>query len=127
MNLEELSTEPHPTPKKRASLLSWLASAQSFTLSALIHACLLLTLGGTVLFHQISEPPDFQAEADGLVSNDPVATPPQQQQPQMTQPTYSGAAPSTASVASAPSQFAALTTTNLTTSTFNMASMATNV
>jgi hypothetical protein len=127
MNLAELSTPAPPERKKRFSLLAWMASAQSFTLSALIHACLLLTLGGTVLFHHYSDPPDFEAEADGLVSNETAAQPPPPSEPQIQQPQYSGAAPSTASVASAPSQLAALTTTNLTTSTFNMSALASTV
>ena len=105
-------------------MLAWLASAQSFTWSALIHAFLLITLGGTVLFQKYSEPPDFQAEPGGLVSNDPTPPPPDQAQPQLQQAQYSGTAPNVASVAQAPSQLAALTTTNLTTSSFNMSSLA---
>ena len=124
MNAAELPPSQPPTIKRRVTILSWLANAQSFTWSALIHALLVLTLGGTVLFQKYSEPPDFQAEPGGLVSNDPTPPPPDQAQPQIQQPQYSGAAPDTASVAQAPSQLAALTTTNLTTASFNMSSLA---
>lgn len=124
MNAAEL---PSPSPrliKKRSPLLNWLASAQSLTWSTLLHAILLLTLGSTVLFQKYSDPPDFQAEPGGLVSSDPTPPPPEQSQPQLQQEQYSGTAPNVASVAQAPSTLAALTTTNLTTSTFNMASLA---
>ena len=78
-------------------------------------------LGGTVLFKKYSEPPDFAAEPGGLVSPDTANIKPPEDQPQLSQPTFSPSTPNVASVPTAPSQLAALTTTNLTTSSFSMA------
>jgi hypothetical protein len=68
--------------------------------------------------------PDFQADPGGLVSSDPQVTPPSDPQPALDNPTMSTNAPNVSAVPTAPSQLAALTTTNLTTSSFSMASQS---
>jgi hypothetical protein len=124
------STTIHP-PSIRVSrrsissvLIDKLSSAQSFTFSTLIHAVLVLLLGGTVLFKHYSQPPDFAAPPGGLVSNDETVQPPPDPQPQLQQPSYAQAAADIAAVATAPSAVASITTSNLTTPSFNMASLA---
>ena len=68
------------TPAKRNAigvlLIELMARAQSLTLSTLIHAVLVLIIGGSVLFKHYSAPPDFTAEPAGLVSNDQIVQPP---------------------------------------------------
>ena len=90
----------------------------------LLHAVIVILIGGTVLFEQHRDLPDFTAPAEGLVSNDPVAQPPPEDRPQLQQAAYAAAAPNLSNVATAPSNIAAITTTNLTTSSFNMSALA---
>jgi len=115
---------PIETSLRRPSILVWATKVQSLTVSTLIHALLVLLLGGTVLFKKYHEPPDFAAEPGGLVNNDPAAQVPPETQPQLSDPTMSVSTPNVSAVPTAPSQLAALTTTNLTTSNFAMASQA---
>jgi hypothetical protein len=105
-------------PPRRSSLITYLSRAQSLTMSTLLHAFLVIMLGGTVLFKKYMDPPDFTAEPGGLVSNDPVAVPPQEQSPQLASPSASSTA--SAPVPTAPSMQSALTTTNLITPSFAM-------
>jgi len=93
---------------------------QSLTFSTVIHAFLVLFLGGTVLFKKYTEPPDFAAEPGGLVASDVSAQPPPEAPPQMSSPSFSQQTPNVSAVPTAPSQLAALTTTNMTTSSFSM-------
>jgi hypothetical protein len=115
MNAATLSPDSHP---RRSTLLAWMGRAQSLTMSMLLHAVLVMVLGGAVLFQKFAEPPDFTAEPGGLVS-DSVSVPQEQQQPQLSKPEFSAAA--SASVPTSPSLQTALTTTNLATPTFAMA------
>lgn len=101
------SAESHSS--ERRSLQSWLATAQPFTLSALIHAVVIVILGGTVLLKVHEEPPDFVAEGDGLVSSDvKIATP--EEKPQLTPTEFTPNTDSAATSVSAPSLLAAITT-----------------
>jgi len=109
-------------PFSRA-LIEYFSKAQFFTLSALLHAVLLLLLGGTVLVQHIVETPDFTAEPGTLVNNEQVVQPPPDQTPQL-QTDASLATPEISNVPMSPSAIAAVTTTNLTTSSFNMSSQA---
>jgi hypothetical protein len=118
------STVPIETPRRRSSIITWATKAQSLTFSTIIHAFLVLALGGTVLFKKYSEPPDFTAEPGGMMSNDPAVQLPPEAPPQLDQPQFSQATPNVSAVPTAPSQLAALTTTNLATSNFSMASQA---
>jgi hypothetical protein len=118
------SSNPSVTPPRRSKIITWATKAQSLTFSTVIHAIIVISLGTSVLFKAQQEPPDFAAEPGGLVSTDPQATTPPDEQPQLSQPQFSQQAPSVSAQPTAPSTLAALTTTNLTTSTFAMASQA---
>ncbi len=119
--------DSHEKPSRGAAILAWATRVQSLTFSTIIHAFLVLALGGTVLFKKYTEPPDFAAEPGGLVSTDVSAQPPPEAQPQLSQPQFSQQTPNVSAVPTAPSQLAALTTTNLTTSSFNLASSSMNM
>ncbi|MEA3212845.1 MAG: hypothetical protein QOE70_5902 [Chthoniobacter sp.] len=111
MNALSSPPDTEPRPAERVSIHAWLAKAQPFTFSALIHAVLVLILGGSVLLKVQEEAPDFTAEGGDLVSNETVTvTPPETKpdlQPTEFSPTNDAAAPSV----SAPSAvIAALTT-----------------
>jgi hypothetical protein len=126
------TTHPHamqdsPPPEntsRLAAVLAWASKVQSLTFSTIIHAFLVLLLGGTVLFKKYHEPPDFAAEPGGLVSNDAAEQLPPETPPQLSQPQFSQSTPNVSAVPTAPSTLAALTTTNLATSNFSMASQA---
>jgi hypothetical protein len=111
------------TERPRRSILEWLNKVQSLTISTVLHAVMVLTLGTTVLFKKLSEPPDFAAEG-GLVSANEAAQMPPEQPPQMQQPEFSQTTPNVSAVPSSPSALAAITTNNVTTPSFNMASLA---
>ena len=106
------------------ALIEYSSKAQSLTVSALLHAILLLLLGSTVLVKHYVEPPDFAAAPGGLVSNEPVVERPPEDQPRLQKPDYSQAPAELSNVAAAPSTIAAVTTSNLTTPNFNMSSLA---
>jgi hypothetical protein len=108
-------------------LVEYFSRAQSLTVSALLHAVMILLLGGTVLVKHLAEPPDFTAEPGGLMTNEPVTEKPPETQPQLEKPDYSQAKAELSNVAAAPSTIAALTTTNTTTSNFSMSSLATTM
>jgi hypothetical protein len=117
----------HEKTSRRAAILAWATKVQSLTFSTVIHAFLVLALGGTVLFKKYTEPPDFAAEPGGLVSADTSVAPPPEAQPQLSQPSFSQQTPNVSAVPTAPSTLAALTTTNLTTSSFSMAASTMNM
>lgn len=108
---------------RRPTFLERLSKVQSFTFSTVIHAVLVLTLGGSVLFKAYQEPPDFAAEG-GLVQNDQTVVKPPEDQPQLSQPQFSQSTPDVSAVPTSPSTLAALTTTNLTTPSFQMSALA---
>lgn len=112
------------TPKKRSTFIEWLASAQSFTYSTILHAILVLMLGGTVLFQASQKPPDFTAEAGGLVADSTAVAEPPPDQPTVQASELAPSTPNISNVATAPSDLAALTTTNLSTAKFAMSSSA---
>ncbi len=108
---------------RRLTFLERLSKVQSFTLSTVIHAVLVLTLGGSVLFKAYHEPPDFAAEG-GLVEDTQTIVKPPEDQPQLSQPQPSQSTPDISAVPTSPSTLAALTTTNLTTPSFQMSALA---
>ena len=117
-------TDSHAHQTRLAKILAAATRAQSLTVSTVLHAVLILTLGGTVLFESMKEPPDFAAEPGGLVTNDPTVTPPPEQQPQVSAQQFSANVPTPSAVPTSPSELATLTTTNLTTAKFAMASQS---
>ncbi len=107
-----------------SSLILWLAKARWFTISALIHVLLVVSIGGTVLFKKLSQPPDFTSEPGSLVSNDPTPPAPDEEKPSLQQPdqyTPSVAAPS---AAAAPSTLAVITTSTVGIATMTMPTIA---
>lgn len=107
-------------------LIEYLSRAQSLTVSALLHTILILLFGGTVLVKSLVDTPDFVAEPGGLMQEDKTTVQPPQDPMELNNPDSSQAKVEISNVAMAPSKIAALTTTNLTTSTFNMTSVASN-
>ena len=107
-----------------SSLILWLAKARWFTISALIHVLLVVSIGGTVLFKKLSQPPDFTSEPGSLVSTDPTPPVPEEEKPSLQQPdqyTPSVAAPS---AATAPSALAVITTSTAGLTTLTMPTVA---
>jgi hypothetical protein len=78
------TVEPQPESTRRKSVATYLARAQPITVSALLHAVLLIIVGGTVLLETRREP-DFTAGDRELVSKDtPASAPPEQPKLQQT-------------------------------------------
>ena len=69
-----------------------------------------LTLGGTVLFHKATEPPDFAAEAGGLVAASDAVEQPPERPPEMQQPQFNQTTPNVASMPSSSTLTSAITT-----------------
>jgi hypothetical protein len=108
--------------KALQGFLTRLYKSRFFTVSVLIHAIIVMVLGGTVLFNKYVEPPDFTGgEGEGgFVSPEQAAQPPQQQAPPQ-QPTFTVTAPTNAAPINA------ITTTSLTQATFIPPTLATPV
>ena len=102
--------DPSDEPPRRTSLAEILARAQALTVSTLLHAVILILVGGAVLIKSIPEPPDFTAEGGDLVTNETVTTTPPKTEPVLENtnfaPTTDAATPSVA----APTALAAITT-----------------
>lgn len=129
MNATAAFHPPHMQAKRQPFtkvLIEFFSKAQFLTMSALIHAALIILLGGTVLVREMTDTPDFAAEPGGLVNNDPQETKPPEDQPQV-QTDASAAKVEYANVAMAPSAISALTTVNSITPSFTMSSQATNM
>jgi hypothetical protein len=108
--------EPEPNATFMQKLQAKIAASRFFTFSLLLHVVLVVLFGSAVLFHQMQPPPDFTSEGTGgLVSDNPVQAPPEPQQ-DMSQQTFTPTAPTVSSP-----QLTALTTTNTSTSTFQVA------
>lgn len=93
-----------------------LAASRFFTFSLLLHVVLVVMGGTVVLFQQITEPPDFVSEGGDLVAGDTTPQAPPEQPPDMSQQTFAPTVPQV----TAP-QLAALTTTNISTPSFQVA------
>ena len=121
--MNAISTPPHPEPhsSERSSFHTWLARAQPFTFSALIHAVIVVILGGSVLLKVQQEPPDFVAEGGSLLTAEElkVATP--EQKPQLEPTEFKPASESASTSASAPTLMAAITTSAPSTSSLSAA------
>ncbi|MHA3774333.1 DUF6288 domain-containing protein [Verrucomicrobiota bacterium sgz303538] len=92
-----------------------LAASRFFTFSLLLHVVLVVLGGSAVLFHQMAPPPDFTSDGGGgLVQENSVQAPPEP--PAEPTQSFTPAAPQV----NAP-QLAALTTTNASTPTFQVA------
>jgi hypothetical protein len=110
MNALPSSPDTESPALPRASFHAWLASAQPFTFSALIHAVVIVILGGTVLLKVHEEPPDFVAEGGSLLSAEElkIATP--ETAPQLEPAEFKPTSESTSSSSAAPTLIAAITT-----------------
>ncbi|MEQ1860483.1 MAG: DUF4159 domain-containing protein [Chthoniobacteraceae bacterium] len=102
-----------------AMITRWINRARYMTVSALLHIILVLILGGTVLYKQISEPPDFAAPPGGLLG-DEAEVPRQQENVEIQKADFSPNSPSTTSSAPA-SQIATITTNSTSANSFTMA------
>jgi hypothetical protein len=108
-------------PKKpfHTRVIEKLAASRFFTFSALIHVVIIFLGGSVVLFKHYTEPPDFSASEGGLVASDVEVQAPPEQPPDMTKQTFQPAAPQI----NAPT-LNAISTTNLSTPTFQVAQVA---
>ncbi len=96
--------------------MTWANRARYMTFSALLHLVMVLLLGGTVLYKQYIEPPDFAAPPGGLLTDEQVATP-QQDQVQIQKTEFEVSA--TSSTTAAPAmQIDAITTSATTANSF---------
>ena len=95
-----------------------LAQSRFFTFSLLLHVELVVLGGSVVLFHRMTDAPDFTSDGGGLMSNEVTAQPPQEQPPDMSQQTVTPEAPSI----NAPS-VSAITSTTSNAASFQMASI----
>ncbi len=101
--------DPPPEPRRRPSIAEFLARAQALTFSALLHAVVLILIGGAVLIKSIPEPPDFTAEGGDLVSNETVTTAPPKTEPVLENSSFSPTTDASASAPAAPTALAAIT------------------
>ena len=109
-----------PEPKKPLSvrIQEKLAASRFLTFSVLLHAVLVLMGGSVVLFKQYVEPPDFAAPEGGLVSSEVQVQAPPEKPPDLQQQ-FTPEAPTL----NAPT-LSAISTTNVTTPTFQVAAVA---
>ena len=107
-----------PEPKKPLleRIQERLAASRFLTFSALLHAILIFLGGGVVLYKQATDVPDFASSGD-LVSSDVQVQAPPEQPPDLTQQVFTPQTPTL----TAPT---AIVTNNITTPTFQMASVA---
>jgi len=124
-------SNPPTSPRRSFTevLVLWVNRVRYMALSGLIHAILVLVLGGTVLYRTTMDPPDFTSGGDGLIMDEslipelPEAL--QIQNPDLaSSSTASSAASATSAATEAASQMAALTTTAITPNNFRMASIS---
>ncbi|MEA3209607.1 MAG: hypothetical protein QOE70_2664 [Chthoniobacter sp.] len=94
-----------------------LAASRFLTFSLLLHVIIVVMGGSVVLFKIAQEQPDFEASDGGLVSSEVTAAPPPEQPVDLTQQTFTPDAPQI----TAPT-LSAISTTNITTPTFAVAS-----
>ena len=71
-----IDTSDTPRQSIIEKITNWANRARYMTFSALLHVILILTLGGTVMYKQMSSVPDFAAPPGGLVSDETTAPPP---------------------------------------------------
>ena len=127
------ATEP-PNPSGRSvirAFIVWASGLRYFAFSGLLHLIIVISVGGSVLYRQYSEPPDFASAEDGLIASDiPIPVPEmpamQIQNPDLSQ---TATAPTTAAatasaVATTSAQISTGTTTSSTPNTFTMASVS---
>ncbi|MDR3404698.1 MAG: terpene cyclase/mutase family protein [Chthoniobacter sp.] len=94
-----------------------LAASRFLTFSALLHAIIIFLGGGVVLYKQATDTPDFAASGGDLVASDTQVQAPPEQPPDLTQQEFTPQTPQL----NAPS-LSAITTNNVTTPTFQVAS-----
>ncbi len=77
MNAVNFPDDSESTPAPRSAFLRFLARAQAFTFSTLIHAIIIILVGGSVLLKVQEDAPDFVSEGGGLVNPEvlKIATP----------------------------------------------------
>jgi Domain of unknown function (DUF4159) len=119
MNALPVTPESESPQPSKPGFYTWLARAQALTFSTLIHAVIIIVLGGSVLLKVQEEAPDFVAEGGGLVSNEEVQVTAPQEKPQLEQTEFKPTTDSAATSASAPTLMAAITTTATSTSSLS--------
>ena len=129
MNADIESPKPNGRTFAEAAI-AWVTSVRYVALSGLLHTVLILILGGTVLYQNMVEPPDFSSGEGGLLLNDEqiadLPEPMQMQNPDLSSTAMSSTSAASASaVTSAVSQMAAITTTASTQTNFSMAPIST--
>src|SRR3954468_8694447 len=106
------STSAPQSPVER--MVKYVAASRFLTVSALLHAVIILLFGGTVLFNKYVEPPDFSAEGSDFLGASTEVTPPAPETPPM--PTTPTETIPTPTVSAPVPSLAAITTTAPTTS-----------
>jgi hypothetical protein len=123
-----------PEPVHRPILVliaGWAKQARYMALSGMIHFILVIVLGSTVLYHQLSDPPDFASSEGGLVTDD-VALPVPEQSLELQNPDVSQSASTSTSTAAAAAtvastnaaQMSTITTSAASTNNFSMSSVS---
>ena len=123
-------TEP-PVPRRKSTLedfVTWIGRLRYVAFSGLLHMIIIIVLGGTVLYRQYVEPPDFVASQSGFLTDEPLPPAPEQEAMQIQNPSASQSSASSAAAANtlavASSQIATITTTSTAPNSFNMASVS---
>jgi hypothetical protein len=131
-----MNAAPLPsTPARRSIaevLIAWANRVRYIAFSGLLHLILVVILGGTVLYKQYAEPPDFTGSAEGFITEDvPLPVPVETtgvENPDLAQSSdASAAAASTAAASATASQMATITTTAPATNNFTAALPAPNI
>ncbi|MGB8170554.1 MAG: DUF4159 domain-containing protein [Chthoniobacteraceae bacterium] len=119
MNAAAISPDSEPSQLPKSGIYTWLARAQALTFSTLIHAVIIIILGGTVMLKVQEEAPDFVAEGGGLVSPDDVKVATPQEKPQLEPTEFKPTSDAAATSAAAPTLMAAITTSAASTSSLS--------
>lgn len=111
-----------PEPPPKSAISRWFDTAQYMTVSTLLHIILVLTVGGTVLYQQSIQQPDFEAPPGWLIGEHSDAPPPAPDQPQLQPSDFSPTAPNVSANTSS-AQVNAITTTAVGASSFSATMM----
>ena len=127
-----MNAQPDPLSTPRRPILevlaAWAHGVRYMALSGVLHIIVIIILGGTVLYRQYVEPPDFTAAQEGFITDDVPLPVPQEstgiQNPDVSQTATASTAAASAAMASTTSaQMASITTTAPATNSFTMSSV----
>ena len=128
---------PDPDPPNSSDrsvigvIITFAGRMRYVAVSGLLHTIIVIVLGGTVLYRQYIEPPEFTSSEGGFITDDIPLPVPEMEQMQIQNPnlsqqaaTATAAAANATTTAAASAQIATITTTSSAPNSFSMASVS---